>query len=92
MGFIWGKLFNREFLIRNNLLLNDNLTAAEDAEFMLRTAFYADKVGFVAKSLYNYLQRLLAGFIDHPCDVIIGYFLLATFSFAINVLDRKSVV
>ncbi len=34
-GFIWGKLFNREFLIKNNLFLNDNLAAAEDVEYML---------------------------------------------------------
>lgn len=73
VGFIWGKLFNREFLIRNNLLLNDNLTAAEDAEFMLRTAFYADKVGFVAKSLYNYLHNTVSAVRSFRTDYVERY-------------------
>lgn len=73
VGFIWGKLFNREFLIRNNLLLNDNLTAAEDAEFMLRTAFYADRVSFVAKSLYNYLHNTVSAVRSFRTDYVERY-------------------
>lgn len=72
-GFIWGKLFNREFLIKNNLLLNDNLAAAEDAEFMLRAAFYADKVGFVAKSLYNYLHNTVSAVRSFRTDYVERY-------------------
>lgn len=53
-GFLWGKIFRREFLIKNRLELNAELTMAEDAEFMLRTAHKAKRILFLPVRIYRY--------------------------------------
>ncbi|RZS92680.1 glycosyltransferase family 2 protein [Cuneatibacter caecimuris] len=53
-GFVWGKLIEKDFLINNNIFFDEQLEAAEDAEFMLRAAFCADKILYIAKGLYYY--------------------------------------
>ena len=56
-GFCWGKLFRKDFLDRNDLYFNERLSAAEDAEFMVRAALKADTVGFLDEVVYYYQIR-----------------------------------
>ena len=39
-GCAWARLFNAKFLKENNLLYDENLKVAEDADFSLRAAQY----------------------------------------------------
>lgn len=53
-GFIWGKIFRRDFLLQNDLLLNPELSMGEDAEFMLRAAAAASRIVYDPLVIYNY--------------------------------------
>ncbi len=54
VGFIWGKLFRREWLIDKALLLNEDLVAAEDAEFMFRCCSCAERMMYINVNGYHY--------------------------------------
>lgn len=53
-GFVWGKLFRRELLVKNSLLFNETLSSAEDAEFMFRVACSAERIMYITDSCYHY--------------------------------------
>lgn len=53
-GFVWGKLFRKDFLIENKIYFNENLSAAEDAEFMFRTACDAKRIVYITELCYHY--------------------------------------
>lgn len=54
VGFIWGKLFRKDFLQKNHLALDPDLSMAEDAEFMVRAAHAAKKIAYYPYPSYRY--------------------------------------
>lgn len=52
-----AKLFNREFLLNNNLLFFEGLIF-EDTEFFFRYFFKAEKIGGIRDNLYFYRQNI----------------------------------
>lgn len=52
----WGKLYKREFLIKNNLFFEDKLTF-EDTEYYFRYIFKAKNIGFIKDLLYFYRHK-----------------------------------
>lgn len=54
----WGKLYNRSFLFRNNVLHDENLKqGAEGIEFCIRLFEKAKKVMYIDEYLYNYIYN-----------------------------------
>lgn len=49
----WVKLYKREFLIKNNILYNDNI-CLEDVEHAMKTALRASNIVFIEENLLNY--------------------------------------
>ena len=53
-GCAWARLFNAKFLKENNLLYDESLKVAEDADFSLRTAHYNSQIVYIPEVLYHY--------------------------------------
>ena len=53
---VWVYLFNRQYLIDNNLLFYENIYH-EDDDFIYRAIYFADKIKAVDLCFYNYVQR-----------------------------------
>lgn len=53
-GFVWGRFIRREWLMKQGVLFNPQLEAAEDAEFMLRIALDYPKILYIPLECYNY--------------------------------------
>lgn len=54
---ITNTLFEKSFLLENQLSLNEEMLFGADLEFMWRVLFVSDRVGVITKSLYNYFNR-----------------------------------
>ena len=54
VGCVWGKLFNANYLKEHNILFDENLKLAEDAEFCLRYVQYDPKITYIPDVLYHY--------------------------------------
>jgi len=52
----WSKFIKRDLLIKNKIVFPD-IYIAEDMDFSCRVIYYAKKIGFVDKYLYNYNLR-----------------------------------
>lgn len=50
-GTIWGKLFRRDFLIKNNITFNEDISHGEDSIFLLKVLF---KVNRISKTTIDY--------------------------------------
>lgn len=57
IGCLWNKIYRRQFIIENNLCLNEKRVYGEDWDFNLRVALLSPSVYVINDSLYNYLQR-----------------------------------
>lgn len=53
-GFVWGKLFSKSMLDREQLFFQVGLSAAEDAEFMFRAACAASRIAYITDVCYHY--------------------------------------
>lgn len=53
-GFACGKIFKRALLAENKIFFNEALAAAEDAEFVFRTANAAERIAYIPKVGYHY--------------------------------------
>lgn len=53
-GFVWNKIFNRKFLIKNNILFDDRLSICEDSLFVYKSILSADRICFTNRSLIKY--------------------------------------
>lgn len=53
-GFVWSKLYRREWLSRSGVCFDTELSAAEDAEFVLKLALKKPKVFNVPYNSYYY--------------------------------------
>ncbi len=53
-GFVTAKLFRREMLERLTLRFREELSAAEDAEFMFRAACGAQRISYLPQAMYHY--------------------------------------
>ena len=53
-GFVTAKLFRRALLVEQNLRFREELSAAEDAEFMFRVACAARCISYQPKAMYHY--------------------------------------
>ncbi|MBM6693099.1 glycosyltransferase [Bifidobacterium pullorum subsp. saeculare] len=51
---VWGKFFNREIIIKNNIRFDESLYLGEDAKFLLQYIHYIDGVSILNKCGYNY--------------------------------------
>lgn len=52
--FACGKLFRTEFILENELLFREELTAAEDIEVMVRASYCAKKIACLPIYVYHY--------------------------------------
>ena len=55
IGFVWGKLWNKNFILNNRINFNNNLVVAEDAEFCIKAATYFPSVVMLPDALYHYV-------------------------------------
>lgn len=53
-GTLWGKIFKREIIVREQLFLNSNIKVSEDLIFILKYAFHCKSFGTLEDTLYNY--------------------------------------
>lgn len=53
-GFAWGKLYSGDMLRRSELKFREELSMAEDAEFVLRAACRAQKIVYEPRLCYHY--------------------------------------
>lgn len=72
-GFVWGKLFRREFLVKNRIYFNEALSAAEDAEFMFRAACDAQKIIFITDICYHYRYNPTSAVRRYQTDYVDRY-------------------
>lgn len=54
IGSVWGKVFNREFLIKNNIMFNIKLRKSQDLVFCLYAIEHASKIGYLNRAYYHY--------------------------------------
>lgn len=57
IGFAWNKLYKSEKIKDNHLRFKKGLSLIEDIEFNYSFYINADKLGFLNKCLYHYIQR-----------------------------------
>lgn len=53
-GFVWNKIFNRKFLIKNSLLFDGRLSICEDSLFVYKSILSANRICFIDRSLIKY--------------------------------------
>ena len=51
---VWAKLYNVDFLRKNNLRFDKALRSGEDVKFSLECALTADNIVYLDKAIYNY--------------------------------------
>lgn len=51
---VWGKLFNRNIILKYNVRFDESLYLGEDAKFLLQYIHYVDKVCILNECGYNY--------------------------------------
>ncbi|MFD2214020.1 glycosyltransferase family 2 protein [Metabacillus endolithicus] len=54
---LWNKMYKRSFLIENKLILNENITIAEDLCFNINALLKANRVCVINEMLYNYRRE-----------------------------------
>ena len=54
---VFACLYDKNFLVNNNLYFHEGCTAGEDVEFQIKALCLAEKVSFVDKYLYFYVQH-----------------------------------
>ena len=72
-GFVWGKLFRRQFLADNRIYFNEMLSAAEDAEFMFRAACDAKKIVYITEPCYHYWYNASSAVRRYQIDYVERY-------------------
>jgi glycosyltransferase involved in cell wall biosynthesis len=58
MGFVWGKIYRKDFLQKNKIIFDKNLLFGEDYEFALKTGFYANKISYVPVEVIEHYVNL----------------------------------
>lgn len=56
-GHPWNKLYKKNIIIENDIKYNENINIYEDFLFNLQMMMHSDKIVFVKKNLYHYIQR-----------------------------------
>lgn len=51
---VWGKIFKREIIVRNNIRFPDDLYMGEDAVFLIRYMKHVDGINVISEDGYNY--------------------------------------
>lgn len=51
---VWRNVYNRRFLLSNNVFFNKNLVLGEDLDFFIRTILKAKDVSFINEPIVNY--------------------------------------
>lgn len=57
-GTVWAKVFKRDFLIRNNVRFDSNLTHGEDSIFIIDCLIKAPVIGICDNAFYSYYVNL----------------------------------
>ncbi|WP_205450011.1 CDP-glycerol glycerophosphotransferase family protein [Clostridium botulinum] len=53
----WNKLYNKKFLIENNIYFDENLRYGEDRSFVMKAYTHADSIHIIPNCIYNYRER-----------------------------------
>lgn len=56
-GTLWGKIFRREIIKRNNIKMKDNIFMCEDLLFVLEYSIKSNTFGAIEECLYNYNRK-----------------------------------
>lgn len=56
-GSVWRCGFSKSFILKNNLLFENNITIAEDLLFVIKALIKAKTISFIAEELYLYYIR-----------------------------------
>lgn len=72
-GFVWGKLFRRQFLADGGLYFNETLSSAEDAEFMFRAACDAKRIVYITEVCYHYWYNASSAVRRYQSDYVQRY-------------------
>lgn len=57
MGYAWNKLYNRKFIIDNDISFEKGLSLIEDIVFNKKALIKATKISILEETLYHYKQR-----------------------------------
>ena len=57
MFSVWSKVFNKDFLISNDITFNENVVFSEDVLFMMSSAVKARNVAYIHRGYYRYVQN-----------------------------------
>lgn len=78
-GVLWGKIFKREIIIRNNIRMNPDIFMSEDLIFILEYCQYSNSFGVINENLYYY-NRMNENSISTNIDInyLDNYVLLIT--------------
>lgn len=53
-GTLWGKIFKRDIIIKQNIRMSPDIFLCEDMVFVLEYTMHCNKYGSIKESLYNY--------------------------------------
>ncbi|EPL1602603.1 glycosyltransferase family 2 protein [Acinetobacter baumannii] len=56
-GFVWNKIFKRNFILNNRLSFNEKLKYCEDEEFLLDAIWFSKEISYLERGLYYYIQH-----------------------------------
>ncbi|MCW1521115.1 glycosyltransferase family 2 protein, partial [Acinetobacter baumannii] len=56
-GFVWNKIFKRNFILDNRLSFNEKLKYCEDEEFLLDAIWFSKEISYLERGLYYYIQH-----------------------------------
>lgn len=57
LGAIWGKMYNKKFLIDNNIYFEKGLKMGEDFLFNFEVLLKSKKIGYISDFLYHYRRE-----------------------------------
>ena len=55
-GTLWGKIFKKEIILKNNLRLDPDIYVSEDMIFVLKYSILCNRFGVINENLYNYYR------------------------------------
>jgi len=56
-GSVHGKIFNKNFILENNILFDENLTINEDIEFVINDLLKSKNIKYIDEKFYKYYKR-----------------------------------
>lgn len=88
-GFVWIKMFRRQFALENNLNWIPNINMFEDVVFVSQMFYYAKKVSYIERPLYHYVQNE-GSYTNSKIDENKAYQLVSAVNFINDFLEEKN--